>query len=110
MTQCPSYRQVTGTIVFLPLASATFLGTHEEFQQSAALNVLVVDIPFVVWLPVQAYLADVAVLVADVMGDDAEGAPLHPDLCFREERCPEDIAPAGRFNLIEAEGREDIPG
>ena len=110
MTQCPSYRQVTGTIVLHPLEAATSLGAHEEFQQSAVLNVLVVDIPFVVRLPVQADFVDVAVLVADAMGDDAEGASFHPDLCLREERCPEDIAPTGWLYLIEAEGREDIPG
>lgn len=61
-----------------------FLRAHKEFQKSTVFYILMVNIPFAIRFPVQADLADKAFFVADVMGDDAEGASLDLNLCLWE--------------------------
>ena len=94
----------------LPGSEFGRLRPHLELEGTAAHDVGIHDVGAGIVLAVQTGALDVDVLVADVLGLDAEclaATDLHRDL--GEERCAEDVLSAGRLHLIESHGREDVP-
>ena len=84
--------------------------THFKGEDSACFNIGKLDVGLCIKLSVQEDSLDIAVSVAGERRINSKSPAGDVDIGLPEDRRTEPESRAGRFHLVEAKGRQDVPG